>query len=165
MTQELLTWLSVLAFITGIIALVLEIFVIPGFGVAGVAGIILIGWGVLLLSVDFTQATAALGVALVATVVLFGLGIKLFSKLKLWQRITLQDKQNSASGYVAPVSEPDISPGMVGTALTPLRPAGAIEINGMRLDAVTSGEYIPPGSRVRIVKLEGTRMVVRVVTD
>ncbi len=165
MTQEMLTWLSVLAFITGIIALVLEVFIIPGFGVAGMAGIILIGWGVLLLSVDLTQATAALAVALIATVILFVLGVKLFSKFKLWQRITLSDKQNNASGYVAPVPEPTISLGMVGTALTPLRPAGAIEINGMRLDAVTSGEYIQTGSRVRIVKLEGSRTVVRAVPD
>jgi Membrane-bound serine protease (ClpP class) len=165
MTQELLTWLSVLAFVIGILALVLEIFVIPGFGVAGVAGILLIGWGVLLLSVDFTQATAALAVALIATVVLFVVGIKVFSKLKLWQRITLADKQNSASGYVAPNPAPAIGPGMAGAALTPLRPAGTVEINGMRLDAVTSGEYIPPGSRVVVVKLEGTRMVVRAAAD
>lgn len=165
MSQELLTWLAVLAFMLGLIALLAEILIVPGFGVAGVAGIILLGWGVLLLSVDFTQATESLVVALIATVVLFAAGIKIFSKLRLWQRMTLEDRQKKESGYVAPVSELAVAPGMIGTALTPLRPAGSMDLNGKRLDVVTRGEYIAPGTRVEIMKLEGTRTVVRAIPE
>lgn len=165
MSQELLTWLAVLAFVAGFIALLAEIFIVPGFGVAGVAGILLFGWGVLLLSVDFTQATAALAVALVATVVLFAGGIKVFSKLRLWQRMTLDEQQNKATGYVAPSADFEVAPGMTGTALTPLRPAGSMDLNGKRLDVVTRGEYIAPGTRVEIIKLEGGRTVVRALPE
>lgn len=161
MTPQLMTWLAMLAFLIGIIALVLEIFILPGFGVAGMAGLILVGWGVLLLAVDFTQATAALVVALVATVVIFFLGLKLFGKFKLWQRMTLVTKQYKETGYVSSQSELALFIGKTGLAMTPLRPAGAVEIDGRRLDVVTEGDFIAPGTRVRVIKVEGTRVVVR----
>jgi membrane-bound serine protease (ClpP class) len=164
-SSELMTWLAVLAFMVGFFALLAEIVFVPGFGVAGVAGVILIGWGVLLLSVDFTQATGALVLAMIATMVLFVAGIKIFSKLKLWQRMTLIDSQKKESGYLTQSFETAVSPGMTGTALTPLRPAGSMDLNGKRLDVVTSGEYIAPGTRVEIIKLEGARTVVRAVSE
>ncbi|MDK2887999.1 MAG: hypothetical protein PWP72_877 [Thermoanaerobacter sp.] len=153
--------MSVLAFLLGIIALVLEIFVFPGFGVAGVAGIILLAWGVLLLAVDFTQATAALVVALALTIVVFFLGLKFLSRLNFWQRLTLNTRQEKDKGYTAGQEELVQLVHQAGVALTPLRPAGTAEIAGRRLDVVTSGEYIPAGTKVQVVQVEGNRVVVR----
>lgn len=161
MTPQLSVWLSVLVFLLGIFALVLEIFVLPGFGVAGVAGIILIAWGVLLLTVDFTQATTALSVALLATAAAFVIGLKIFKRLDLWQRMTLRTKQYKEAGYVAPQADLIFHVGKTGTALTPLRPSGAADIFGQRLDVVTEGEYIPAGTAVEVVMVEGARIVVR----
>lgn len=161
MSGQLLTWLSVLAFLLGFIALVLEIFVVPGFGVAGMAGIILLAWGVLLLAVDFTQATAALVVALALTIVVFFLGLKFMSRLNLWQRLTLGTRLEKDEGYVAGQVDLVHLVDLTGVALTPLRPAGTVEIAGRRLDVVTGGEYIPAGAKVQVVRVEGSRVVVR----
>lgn len=150
-----------LLFLLGITALIMEIFILPGFGVAGVAGIILIAWGVLLLAVDFTQATMALVLALAATLVVFFLGWRLFNRLNLWQMLTLRTKQYREAGYVAPQADLVLHTGKTGTALTPLRPSGAADIFGQRLDVVTEGEFIPAGTPVEVIRVEGARVVVK----
>lgn len=161
MSPALVNWLAFLAFLLGIIALVLEVFVFPGFGVAGITGLILLGWGILLVAVDVTQATEALVLAFIATIVIFIVGLRLMSRYKMWHWLTLQNKQQKEEGYVAPLPELKLFTGLEGIALTPLRPAGAAEVDGHRLDVVTGGEFIRPGSRVKVVKVEGTRVVVK----
>lgn len=161
MSPELVPWLAVLAFVLGILALVLEFFIF-GFGIAGVTGIILIGWGVLLLSVDVFHAFKALVIALVLSVVLFIAGVKLVTRANLWQRVTLGTRQRNETGYSASRGELGRFAGMEGVALTPLRPAGAARINGERLDVVSEGEFIPAGAPIRVVKVDGGRVVVRV---
>ena len=79
-------------------------------------GIILLIWGVVFLTVDFTQTISSLVIALIATVVLFIVGLKVSSRLKLWQRMTLQDKQENSSGYVGPVHEEDLVPCLLYTS-------------------------------------------------
>lgn len=161
MSSQLHTWIAVLALLLGIIAMVIEIFVLPGFGVAGVAGIILVGWGIFLMAVDVTQATMALVWALAATAVFIFAGVKLFNKLNLWKRLTLDTKQKNDQGYVAPREGLAAYAGKTGVALTPLRPSGTAEISGERLDVVTEGDYIPPGAAVQVSRVEGTRVVVK----
>ncbi|MCL6478664.1 MAG: hypothetical protein K6T65_09630 [Peptococcaceae bacterium] len=161
MAPTLSVWLSVLVFLLGIVALVLEIFILPGFGVAGITGVILIAWGVLLLGVDFTQATTALVTALAATLLVFILGLRLFKRLDLWRRVVLRTKQYREAGYVAPQSDLILHTGKTGKALTPLRPSGAAEIFGQRLDVVTEGEFIPAGTNVEVIRADGARVVVR----
>lgn len=161
MTPDLINWLAFLALLLGVIAFVLEALVFTGFGVAGIVGIILVGWGVLLLAVDVTQATAALVLALIATIVIFILGLRLMSRYNMWYKLTLQNKQDSKEGYVAPAPELSLFTGKEGVALTPLRPAGSADIEGRRLDVVTEGEFISTGKRVKVIKVEGTRVVVK----
>lgn len=161
MSPDLLNWLAFLALLLGVIAFVLEALVFPGFGVSGIVGIILVGWGVLLLAVDVTQATAALVLALIATIVIFILGLRMMSSYNMWYKLTLQNKQNSKEGYVAPAPELSLFAGKEGVALTPLRPAGSAEVEGQRLDVVSEGEFIRAGMRVKVIKVEGTRIVVK----
>ncbi|MCL4440895.1 MAG: hypothetical protein M1609_10005 [Firmicutes bacterium] len=161
MFSQLHTWIAVLVLLLGIIALIVEIFVLPGFGVAGVAGVILVGWGIFLMAVDVTQATTALVWALAITVVFIFAGVKLFNKLNLWKRLTLDTKQKNDQGYVAPREGLAVYAGKKGTALTPLRPSGTAEISGERLDVVTEGNFIPSGAPVEVVRVEGTRVVVK----
>lgn len=161
MTPDLINWLAFLALLLGVIAFVLEALVFTGFGVAGIVGIILVGWGVLLLAVDVTQVTAALVLALIATIVIFILGLRLMSRYNMWHKLTLQNKQDSKEGYVAPAPELSLFAGKEGIALTPLRPAGSADIEGHRLDVVTEGEFVSTGKRVKVIKVEGTRVVVK----
>lgn len=163
MTPQIFVWISVLMLILGISALMLEIFIMPGFGVAGISGIILIAWAILLLAVDFTQATVSLVLALLATLAVFILGLRLFKRLNLWQKMTLSTKQYSEAGYTAPQADLVMHIGKIGTTLTPLRPSGAAEVFGRRLDVVTGGEFIPAGTAIEVVMVEGSRVVVQAV--
>jgi len=164
MTPQLFVWASVLLLLLGIAALILEIFILPGFGIAGITGIVFIAWGIMLLAVDFTQATMALAWALVATVVFIFLALKLFRRLDIWQRLTLRTKQQNEAGYVAPQPELSLHIGKTGVALTPLRPSGAAEIFGQRIDVITEGEFIPAGTAIEVTRVEGVRIVVRAMT-
>lgn len=161
--ETITSWLPVLTFILGLLAIILEIFIIPGFGIAGLSGIILIGWTVLLVTVDFSQAVEALVLALIATIVIFVLALRFLSRYNLWQKITLKSKQYKEAGYVASQAELGRFLGSIGTALTPLRPSGTAEVDNCRLDVVTEGKYIAAGSPVEVIKVEGIRVIVRAV--
>lgn len=161
MDPQLLNWFAILAFILGAFALVLEMFVFPGFGVSGLAGIVLLAWGVLLLAVDFTQATGALTIALACTIIIFFVLLRLFNKLNWWQRLTLGTRQQKDTGYVAPQTDLIRFVGATGVSISPLRPAGSVEVDGIRLDVVTEGDFLPPNTPVVIIKVEGTRVIVR----
>lgn len=161
MSQQMLTMLAVLAFVSGLAALVLEIFIIPGFGVAGLAGVIALAWGVLLLTVDFTRATMALVLALVATLGIFIAGAIFLRRTNLWSRLFLSTRQYKEAGYVSSSTSPLLTVGCTGRSVTPLRPAGVMELGGQRFDVVTAGEYVPAGSPVQVVSLAGGKIVVR----
>lgn len=160
-SPDLIPYLAVFAFLLGVLALILEIFIVPGFGVAGMLGIIFIGWGIFFMSVDVTQAFKSFVVGLILSVVFFTLGIGLMTKYNFWQRITLGERQAKDAGYNAPRMGLDHYVGLEGITLTPLRPAGAAEVNGERLDVVGEGGYIEKQVKIRVIKVEGSRIVVR----
>ncbi|MDD4169064.1 MAG: NfeD family protein [Desulfotomaculaceae bacterium] len=165
MTPDLINWLASLAFILAVIAFVLEVFVFPGFGISGVIGIILVGWGVMLVAVDATQVTEAMVLAIIVTIIILIVGLRLMSRYNLWRRLSLQNKQLKNDGYIAPAPGLIFYNGKEGIAMTPLRPAGSVEVNGHRLDVITEGEFISPGARVRVIKVEGTRVVVKEIAE
>ncbi|ABO50999.1 protein of unknown function DUF107 [Desulforamulus reducens MI-1] len=156
-------WLATLAFVLGVLALVIELFFVPGFGVAGVVGVILLGWGVLLISVDIFHATQALTLALLVTLLVLVGGVWLATKFNFWRRVTLSNRQNKEEGYLAPDRQMEKLLGLEGVAATPLRPAGSALIEGMKVDVVTEGEFVAPGTHVLVIKVEGTRVVVKTV--
>jgi len=162
---------EILLFFVGVGLLVLEIFVIPGFGIAGIAGLLLV-FGSLIaalignvgLSFPPVQAlTSAVGtlavtmVMLVATIIAAG---RFLPQSERFKHLVLAPSLTSASGYTAAASMEALI-GQMGTALTPLRPAGAADIEGERVDVVTGGEFIPTGTTVRVVKVRGSRVEVR----
>lgn len=165
MSPDLINWLAVLAFILAAIAFVLEVFVFPGFGIAGIIGIILVGWGVMLVAVDVTQVTEAIVLAIMVTIIILVVGLRLMSRYNLWHRLSLPNKQHKNNGYIAPAPGLSFYDGKEGTTLTPLRPAGSVEVNGHRLDVITEGEFIRSGARVRVIKVEGTRVVVKEIAE
>lgn len=159
--SEMSGWLAAFAIIIGIFALMLEVFFVPGFGIPGLLGVILLGWGVLLLSVDIFHATQALTVALIVTFVVLVAGIWLVGKINFWGRVTLGSRQNRQDGYIAPGQELEKLLGLIGVAATPMRPAGSALIDGKKVDVVTEGEYIGPGAPIIVVKVEGPRVIVK----
>jgi len=156
-------WLAVLVFGTGVIAILLEIFVIPGFGAAGLIGIGLIIWSVFLASTSPGQAVISLGVALAGSVILFWVMVKVLGRRGMWDRLILGLKLDTATGYISSKKDLEKYLGLEGVTLTPLRPAGTVDLAGDRVDVVTEGEFVAPGTAVRVVLVEGGRVVVRPV--
>jgi len=164
------SWEMVL-FVIGVILLLLEIFVIPGFGIAGISGLTLIVASLSVgmignIGLDFPGGAAiskaVWTMASTLLILLFGgyfLGRYIPQSRRLSQLI-LAPELTSASGFTAAASNPDLV-GMTGRALTLLRPSGAADINGERIDVTTSGEFIEPGTPVRVVDVKGSRVEVR----
>jgi len=159
---------AALAFVIGLALLVFEIFVIPGFGVAGVLGIISISGGILFIfgrSYEPEEAILWLSVSLIATV---GLGIVAFytlPKTRTWQQFVLSTTENSELGYQAPSVELENYTGKTGRAVTPLRPAGTAIIDGSRVDVVTEGNFISQDTPVKVVGVEGIRVIVQEIEE
>lgn len=154
-------WETIALFVVGLILLLIEAF-FPNFGVLGLAGA-----GAIVASVVLSAATAGEGLRLLASaVVLSALVIALsFRYLKrsgLWSQIVLQFAETKEQGYVGPV---DVSflVGKEGVSLTPLRPAGTAEVEGRRVDVVSEGGFLAAGTSVRVIAVEGNRIVVRAV--
>ncbi|GIX07756.1 MAG: serine protease [Candidatus Poribacteria bacterium] len=158
------TW-GLIAFLAGLGLLALEVFVIPGFGVAGISGIVLSLGGLFFVfgrsAPDLTSALTSFLATLVATAVLAGLALAYLPRTRAWDRLVLHTAETAAAGYQAPRTEMRELVGRVGVALTPLRPVGTAEFDGQRVDVVAEGEFIPKGTPVRVVQVEGPSVVVR----
>ncbi len=165
MVAGLAGWETIILFTIGLILLLVEILVIPGFGFAGIGGLAAMGISVFMASENPQQALLSMAVALMGTLVLVIIGMKLMGTRNLWSRLILQTRQEKQTGYQAPSQQLENYLGQEGRALTQLRPAGAMEIDGKRIDVVTEGDFIPRGSRVQVIKVEGTRVVVRPVEE
>ncbi|HHY36836.1 MAG TPA: nodulation protein NfeD [Firmicutes bacterium] len=153
-------WWVLGLFFLGVLLLLLELLVIPGFGVVGISGIIAILASIVLAASNSVQALKALAIALVATVLLAGFLLRYLAKTNRWRWFVLTDRLDKEQGYVAHQSLQDLV-GREGVALTPLRPAGAAEIGGERYDVISEGTYLPAGTRIVVVRVEGVRVMVR----
>ncbi|HEY8416853.1 MAG TPA: NfeD family protein [Limnochordales bacterium] len=155
----------VLLFLLGIGLLLLEILIIPGFGLAGVGGLAAIFASLYLSFPDASSAFTAIGFATVATIVFGIILVRRVPKTGIWRRIALETKLEDVGVPGDDPKDPVLKMGALGRALTPLRPAGTVEIEGLRVDAVSEGEFIPPGTMVQVVRVVGGRVTVRAYRD
>lgn len=166
---------EILIFVVGVILVAIEIFVIPGFGIAGISGIILI-FGALVLSLvdnvhfDFEGVQMqGFGVA-VGTVVIgiFGgfilalyLGKKLFTaESGMFRNFALNTVQHRDEGYVSVETSMLQLKGRIGTAQTVLRPGGKVRIEDEIYDAVAETGFIEKGEQVIVTRVEATQIYV-----
>lgn len=156
------SWGLILLFIAGMILLAIELFVIPGFGVTGVAGIALALTSLFLTFENPTLGMYAISFALILAIATLIVMFRFFGQSKAWSKIALQTTQTKENGYLAPTIRMDLI-GAEGEAYTVLRPAGTALFGGERVDVVTDGEFILKGSKIKVIKVEGTRVVVREV--
>jgi membrane-bound serine protease (ClpP class) len=160
-------WVDILLALLGLLAIAAEVFVLPGFGVAGIVGMGMLGAAILLTMLgpaptgsDVAQALAALGTAAAVTLSVGYAWIRKLPTSHRFRGLLLQDRMHSAQGYIAAATRDDLV-GQPGVAVTSLRPAGAAEVAGERLDVVTEGEFIAQGTPVVVVRSDGYRHVVR----
>lgn len=166
---------EIIAFFVGIGLIAVEIFILPGFGVAGVSGIILVIGSLVLIMInndafDFELVpmndilyalTAAIGGLLGGTILLFAGGSKL-ADTRFYKRVALVDTQDREQGYTASFKES--MKGQRGIAHTVLRPSGKVLINDKLHDAFTRGEYIERGEAIEVIDDETTSLKVKKVS-
>lgn len=143
--------IGVLLIIIGVGLLIAETF-IPSFGVVGISGLVMILFGVIFVSESFFGGLILLiGILLITFVAMFILYKVLASKKS---PLILKEKSRQEI-----VIQQDLI-GQVGLALTPLRPAGTVELGKSRIDVVTQGEFIKKGTPVIVLKIEGRKIMV-----
>lgn len=152
-------WTSLVIFVTGLILLVVEA-IAPGFGLPGISGIILLTVGIILAMGSLTTALVSLSIAIIITAIITVLLIKLGYKSPLLNNIVLTTHQKDEKGYLS--SKPkDEYLGKEGVTISGLRPSGIIDIDGKRLDALSDGSFIPKEAHIKVVRVEGSKIIVR----
>ncbi|WP_082090028.1 NfeD family protein [Bacillus thermotolerans] len=154
---------SVLLFIIGAVLIVAEIF-LPG-GIAGGLGLAAITGSILMAGESMKWMGLSLIVALSVSIIAMTLMVKVFGKkMKFFRKIILSDSTSTESGYVSNTNRSELL-GKTGVTKTPFRPAGTAIIDEERIDAVTEGGFIAAGKRIKVVKVEGSRIVIREIED
>jgi membrane-bound serine protease (ClpP class) len=163
---QLAGWGELLLALGGVALLLVEFFVIPGFGLAGILGILAL-LAALVMSVVGSGATPEFFM-LAAGRILFSLLAALlasFLLLRLMPRTAFGRKLILDTGLGADPEDELRWLGKRGRATSPLRPAGIADIEGARVDVVSEGELIEPGTPIEVIRVDGNRVVVRSVTN
>jgi len=182
-------WLEVVLFLLGAGCLAIEIFVVPGFGVFGVSGVILCVFSLVLASQTFIIPHSAsdvrelagslgtLGSAVVGVIVLAALFSRYLPAMPLFNAMILTPPGGEAAHPDEPRLRPDLAGagslvnpllerdqsliGRQGTAMTVLRPAGKARIGDEFVDVVSEGPFISAGRPIEVLSVSGNRVVVR----
>jgi len=149
-----------LFFVLGVVAILLEI-VTPG-GVLAILGgaFMLVAVAVAFLRLDFTAGLGTLALALVVGPLTFMIGMRVVRTTAVGSVLGLNTELGKEDGYVASDVSLEELVGATGQALTSLRPAGMAMFEGRRVDVVTRGFMIAKGTPVKVVEVEGNRVVV-----
>lgn len=164
---------EIIMFMLGIILILLEVFVIPGFGIAGILGIFFTIGSLILVMVnndffDFTfvgadafiAAAAAVLIGVIGGLFILFLGGVRFTETKAFARVALTDTMDRNEGYASRFREGSLLD-REGTAYTVLRPSGKIQIDDEIYDAYTRGEYIERNEKIRVIQDDGASLKVK----
>ncbi len=165
---HLVGWEEALLFVAGVILVVVEIFFVPGLGVPGVLGLVFVIAALVLaligIPIDVSFKTGVLAdamtrvlMSLLGAFVLALVVMRLFSRTSMGRALVLEDAE---TGFLSAPSASDLV-GQTGEALTDLRPAGKITIDGKRHEATSEREFIARGARVRVIGKDGPALIVR----
>jgi membrane-bound serine protease (ClpP class) len=161
---------EIVLFVIGVILLVVELFIIPGFGIAGVTGIlaIIFSLGAALIGnvgLAFpeleliTQAIWTLAITLLLTILLISSLARYLPENRLFSKLVLSESTDIASGYMTYTDHDDLV-GLQGKAISILRPAGTVMIEGKRYDVVSDGDFIDKGQKIKVVEVVGGKVIV-----
>ena len=168
---QLATMSDMLFVLTGLALILLEVLVIPGFGIAGLGGIGLMIYGLyLLLLPDIPVSEEVLGqamdgflIGLVGAVIGLVLLVKLMIKTKFWEQLTAPDTQKKEDGYSNTFGWESLQ-GETGISDTDLHPSGWVRVKDQRIFVVSEGEFIEEGKEIKILSVDGNRVLVRELT-
>jgi membrane-bound serine protease (ClpP class) len=169
---------EVVLFMMGVALILAEVFILPGFGIAGISGAIMVIFALgasMVGNVGFqfptgpavSSAIATMAVTLVLLVALIFSLSRYLPQSERFHALVLAPELTSATGYTS-ADTVDTLLGSTGRTLTPLRPSGTAAFGDDRVDVIAVGEYIPAGAPVRVTSVRGSRVEVRTyepVTD
>ncbi len=171
------TLLAVLLFLLGLILIGVEIFLVPGLGFSGVAGVALVITSLTLVTLERWPETSQdwmnlgstvslLAMSLVAAIVAAFTLAWFLPSIPYFNRLVLKPPNEDEDGHPDLSATTYVSPsllGAIGMAVTTLRPAGKAQFGEEFLDVIAEGDYVTPGSRVQVIEIEGNRIVVKEV--
>lgn len=158
-----ITVLTLLLLIIGFGLVFLEMH-IPGLGIPGILGAICLILAVALTAQNFAEGLVmTLGILAVLGIML-GIVLTFFTKGRFFKPLILPDVQRKEHGYISS-SDLDYLLGKKGITLTDLRPSGSIDIDGVKFDVISDGEYISSGTKVEIFKVSGVKLLVKKTND
>lgn len=174
--NQKIIYLAVLLFILGIALIAIEIFILPGFGITGLSGILLVIGGIGLATVDKIPSTSEEWITLAARIMQYGLTMvgstvaamifaRYLPKIPYANRLMLVPPAD-APGGMEPVFLPGAEQaasllGKTGYSTSMLRPAGSARFDDVIVDVVTEGDFIETGTPIQVIEVEGTRIVVK----
>ena len=183
-------WVEVAIFCLGIILLMIELFVLPGFGIAGFAGIVCVLVGIFGMLIKnppdalpwprpefggwdmFLEGLLGILLGFVGFAVLAVLITKYLPRMQflsgliLKPAIAAEDVHHKVSVTAPPESSSiDVKTGQIGTVVTPLRPTGDAKFEDAIVDVVAQAQFLEKGDSVEIVEIHGNRVVVKKVKD
>ncbi len=155
--------ITIILMVIGLFALFLEIAIIPGFGVAGITGIILLITSLILAYWKLSRflAISATVLAAIGVILLILFIVYVFPHTKLGKKFILEDN--------VPVTEDAFEDsdvkrfvGAEGIAVSNLRPSGIVKIADERVDVITDGDFIEKGTKIKVIKTDGRRIIVTI---
>ncbi len=159
---------DLLFIIVGVVLLALELLVIPGFGLAGVLGLMFIFGGMFALLIPdvpvgqevYSMAIIGITIGIIGGLIGLVLMFRILIRTEFWKKITAPGGQYHEDGYDTSLGLESLV-GKQGQAATDLRPSGWVNISDQRIFVVTEGEFVTKDAPVKILAVEGNRVVVR----
>ena len=158
-TRGLVEFYHIAVFLVGVLMIIVEI-LLPTVGLLAGLGFAAMLYSIVLALGGDIGALAALGIALAISVAIFLLVVARLPSSRLWNKLVLHNSSRTEEGYVSAVGAVDLI-GKMGKVLTELRPAGTVQIDGRPVDVVSEGAFIEKGTRVVVLSVSGSRVVVR----
>lgn len=150
---------DILLLVVGLVLLAVEVLVLPGFGIAGVAGLAALVFAVVRIFEE--SSLTVIGYGALFGGVLLAVLLWMLPNSRLAAAFRLSTRLSTPQGPTVIAEDvPDLL-GAVGVALSDLRPAGVARFGSARVDVVSEGDYVRSGSRIRVLRVEGNRVTVR----
>jgi len=165
---QLATMSDMLLIITGFALIMLEAFVIPGFGIVGVSGLGVIIYGLYLLLIPdvpvseevLSSAMDGFTIGLLGALVGIYLLLKVMIKTKFWKQLTAPGSQKKEDGFTNSFGWETLV-NEIGKTDTDLNPSGWVNVEKNRVFVVSEGGFIDKGEKVKILSVDGNRILVR----
>lgn len=156
-------WPAVFLFLFGVILILVEAFM-PGFGIFGIGGLVAVAASIVLSAATAVEGMRILIYSFFLSAVVSYFAFRYFHRRGMLRRFILIDQATREGGYSSASSMEHLL-NKEGVTITPLRPSGIVEIENSRYDVVSEGSYVPDGNKIKVVRIEGSRIVVRAMQE